>query len=181
MTKTQGNYSAPVINTLRNSQDIFENNGIPDFIPINQNAGIDLTALEVPDSILTQDTNYWFRVRYRDYNLKWSPWSDEITFLYTDINNLNFSSGKFNLSQNFPNPFRISTRICYQLTACSFVTIKVYDPMGVEIAVLVNEKKLPGSYTVHFPATASSYSAGVYYVQMKCDDFIQTRKMVFSK
>jgi len=181
ITTTQGNYTAPVLNTIRNSEDIFENTGIPDFIPINQNAGIDLAAIEVPDSILSQDTNYWFRARYRDDNLKWSQWSDEVTFLYTHINNLNFSSGNFNLSQNFPNPFRISTLIGYQLTACSLVTIKVYDPMGVEIAILVNEEKLPGSYTVHFPATTSRHSAGVYYVQMKCDDFIQTRKMVITK
>jgi hypothetical protein len=181
ITTTQGNYSAPVLNTIRNAEDIFENTGIPDFIPINQNAGIDLTAIEVHDSILTQDSNYWFRARYRDYNLKWSEWSDEVSFLYTQMKNLSFSPDNFNLSQNFPNPFSISTLIGYQLTTCSFVTIKVYDPMGVEIAILVNEEKLPGSYTVHFPATTSRYSAGVYYVQMKCDDFIQTRKMVITK
>ena len=181
ITLTKGNYSAPVFNNTRNSEDIFENTGIPDFIPINQNAGIDLTAIEVSDSILSQDTNYWFRGRYRDYNLKWSEWSDEVIFLNNGINDQKFSPENFTLFQNFPNPFTNSTVIGYKLTKCSFVSIRVYDPVGGEIAILVNEEKLPGSYTVHFPATTSGYPAEVYYVQMKCDDFIQTRKMVISK
>ncbi len=181
MTKTQGNYEVPVFNTIRNSEDIFENTGIPDFFPINQNAGIDLTVFEFPDSLLTQGTNYWFRARYRDDNLKWSPWSEEVTFLYTGINKLNYSSGNFNLFQNCPNPFSTSTLIGYQLSIRGFVTIKVYNPMGAEISILVNEETPPGTYTMHFPAIASRYSAGVYYVQMKCDDFIQTRKMVITK
>ena len=57
ITTTQGNYAAPVLNTLRNSEDIYENTGIPDFIPINQNAGIDLTALAVSYTHLTLPTN----------------------------------------------------------------------------------------------------------------------------
>ena len=181
ITLTKGNYSAPVFNNTRNAEDIFENTGIPDFIPINQNEGIDLTTIEVSDSILSQDTNYWFRGRYRDYNLKWSPWSDEVIFLNNGINDQNFSSGNFILSQNFPNPFTNSTVIGYKLNTTGFVTIKVYDPMGVEMATLVNEEKLPGSYTLHFPSTTSGYPAGVYYVEMTCDDFIQTRKMVITK
>jgi hypothetical protein len=181
ITTTQGDYTAPVLDTIRDREDIFENTGIPDFIPINKNAGIDLTTLEIPDSILTQDTNYWYRARYRDMNLKWSPWSDEVTFLFTGINNLNFSSTDFTLSQNVPNPFSSSTIIGYQLSTRNFVTIKVYDPMGVEIATLVNEEKNPGRYSVQFAASASGYSAGIYYVRMKCDDFIQTRTMVFTK
>ena len=181
ITATQGNYTAPVLNTIRNSEDIFENNGIPDFIPINQNAGIDLTSFEFPDSLLTQGTNYWCRARYKDVNLKWSPWSEEVTFLYTGINKLNYSSENFILFQNCPNPFSTSTLIGYQLSIRGFVTIKVYNPMGAEISILVNEETPPGTYTMHFPAIASRYSAGVYYVQMKCDDFIQTRKMVITK
>ena len=181
ITATPGNYNAPVFDKHRDREDVFENTGIPDFIPINKNAGIDLTSVEVPDSILTQGKQYWCRASYKDVNLKWSPWSEEVTFLYTGINKLNFSSGNFNLSQNYPNPFSISTLIGYQLSICGFVTIKVYNPMGIEIATLVNEEKLPGSYSVHFPATTYTYPAGVYYIQMNFDDFIQTRKMVILK
>ncbi|MCX6287642.1 MAG: fibronectin type III domain-containing protein [Bacteroidetes bacterium] len=181
ITKTQGNYTTLVLDTIRDYEDVFENTGVPDFIPINKNAGIDLTKLEVHDSILILGTHYWYRARYRDYNLKWSPWSDEVGFLYTGITDLNFSSKDFNLSQNFPNPFNTSTIVGYELTACSFVTIKVYDPMGVEIATLVNEEKQAGYYTVEFPVSGLRYPAEIYYVQMKCNDFIQARKMVITK
>jgi len=181
ITATPGNYNTPVIDKNRDRQDVFENTGIPDFIPINKNAGIDLATLEVPDSILTQGIQYWCRVRYRDYNLKWSPWSDEVTFLYTGIGNLSFSSGDFTLYQNIPNPFSASTIIGYQLRSASFVTIKVYNLMGIESATLVNEEKQPGNYTVQFPGITYGYSAGIYYVQMKCGDFVQTRKMVIAK
>ena len=53
--------------------------------------------------------------------------------------------------------------------------------MGIEIKTLVNEQKQPGDYTVHFPVTDQGYSAGLYVVQMKCNDFIQTREMVITK
>lgn len=96
-------------------------------------------------------------------------------------NNLNFSSQDFNLSHNYTNPFSASTIIGYQLNTGSFVTIKVYDPIGVEIITLANEEKKPGYYTVQFPSSNDKYSTGIYYVQMKCDNFFQTRKMVITK
>ena len=178
VTYTQGNYGKPVLSKLRDRQDIFENTGSPNFFPINKNAGIVLTSLEVPDSILTAGTNYWYRIKYRDDNLKWSPWSDEVVFHYVGINDLNFSSDDFNLSQNSPNPFSASTVIGYQLRTRAFVTIKVLNAFGSEIASLVNEEKQPGEYTEHFTLNHDRYPSGVYIVQMKCDSFIQTRKMV---
>ncbi len=96
ITISQGNYTTPILDTIRNWEDVFGNTGLPDFIPINKNAGNDLASFEVPDNILIPGTIYWFRFRYRDFNLKWSPWSDEGTI--TGIKNLNFSSQDFNLS-----------------------------------------------------------------------------------
>ena len=178
ITGKQGNYSSPVLNKLRDREDIFENTGSPNFFPINKNAGIDLTSLEVHDSILTPGTTYWYRVKYRDDNLKWSPWSDEVVFHYVGINYLNFPSDDFNLSQNAPNPFSVSTVIGYQLRTRAIVTIKVINQFGIEIASLLNEEKQPGDYTLHFTVNHDRYPSGVYIVQMKCDSFIQTRKMV---
>ncbi len=181
ITATQGSYTTTVLDKIRDREDIFENTGSPDFIPINQNAGIDLTKLEVPASVFVLGTHYWYRARYRDDNLKWSPWSDEVGFLFTGINNVNFNSEDFNLSQNAPNPFNSSTVIGYQLKTRAFVTIKVFDQLGIEVASLVNEEKQPGNYTVIFPATPLHQSSGIYFVQMKCDNFVQTRKMVISE
>ena len=55
---------------------------------------------------------------------------------------------KFSLMQNYPNPFNPVTRISYNLPANSFVSLKVYDMTGKEVATLVNENQVPGYYDV---------------------------------
>ena len=62
-----------------------------------------------------------------------------------------------------------------------FVTIKVYDVLGNEIATLVNEEKPPGNYEVEFNARSyggSNLSSGVYFYRMQAGDFIETKKMI---
>ena len=93
---------------------------------------------------------------------------------------------KFSLAQNYPNPFNPSTVISYRLAVTSFVTLKVYDILGREIATLVNEEKPAGEYEVEFnianlPVGISSkggYASGVYFYQIKADEYSVTRKMV---
>jgi hypothetical protein len=85
----------------------------------------------------------------------------------------------FNLEQNYPNPFNPSTSIQYAIGSRQFVTLKVYDVLGNEIATLVKEEKEPGFYEVEFDA--SNFSSGVYYYKIISGEFIQTRKMVYLK
>jgi len=87
------------------------------------------------------------------------------------------------LSQNYPNPFNPNTVIQYQIPKISFVTITVYDLLGREVAILVNEEKPSGNYKIEFDA--SGLSSGVYYYQIKATpsggqagNFIQTKKMI---
>ncbi len=91
----------------------------------------------------------------------------------------------YELSQNYPNPFNPSTQISYQIPANSFVTLKVYDVLGNEIATLVNEEKAPGIYTIQFnlqPTTINQQlSSGVYYYQLRAGKFLQTKKMLYLK
>ena len=82
----------------------------------------------------------------------------------------------FQLSQNYPNPFNPSTKINYSISRYCFVTIKVYDILGHEIAILVNEKKLAGNYQVDF--NGSTLSSGVYFYRLQAGKYIQTRKML---
>ncbi|NUN10965.1 MAG: T9SS type A sorting domain-containing protein, partial [Ignavibacteriaceae bacterium] len=70
----------------------------------------------------------------------------------------------FNLLQNYPNPFSLSTQIVYQLPKESGVVLKVYDLLGREIAVLVNEKKQPGEYTVTFDG--KKIASGIYIYEL---------------
>jgi hypothetical protein len=83
---------------------------------------------------------------------------------------------EFVLEPNFPNPFNPTTSIHYQLSAIGDVSLKVYDLLGREVAVLVNERKEPGSYTVTFDA--ASLSSGVYLYRLTAGSFVETRKMI---
>jgi hypothetical protein len=85
----------------------------------------------------------------------------------------------FSLEQNYPNPFNPTTTISYQIPELSFVTIKIFDVLGSEIATLINEEKPIGSYEVEF--NASELTSGIYFYRLKAGDFIVTKKMVLMK
>ncbi|MBI5214226.1 MAG: DUF5110 domain-containing protein [Ignavibacteriae bacterium] len=85
----------------------------------------------------------------------------------------------FRLEQNYPNPFNPSTVIRYQLSVNSFVTLKVYDIVGNEISILVNEKKQPGEYQITWDA--STQPSGIYFCKMQTDNYLQTQKLVVIK
>ncbi|HMN23130.1 MAG TPA: T9SS type A sorting domain-containing protein, partial [Ignavibacteriaceae bacterium] len=86
---------------------------------------------------------------------------------------------QYSLSQNYPNPFNPSTKISWQSPVSSWQTLKVFDVLGKEVAVLVNEEKSSGSYEINFDA--SKLSSGVYYYQLSAGVFIQTKKMILLK
>lgn len=85
----------------------------------------------------------------------------------------------FSLVQNFPNPFNPITTIQFSIAEESFTSLKVYDAIGREVAVLVNERKSPGSYTVHFDA--SQLASGVYYYKIISGNYSDVKKMVVIK
>lgn len=93
----------------------------------------------------------------------------------TGIND-RFSVNSFELSQNYPNPFNPSTVISWQSPVGSQQTLKIYDVLGNEVATLVDEYKPAGSYEVEF--NASNFVSGVYYYQLKVENFIATKKML---
>ena len=83
---------------------------------------------------------------------------------------------EFYLSQNYPNPFNPSTKISWQSPVNSWQTLKVYDVLGNEIAILVNEEKQPGNYEVKFNATG--LTSGMYFYQLKIGNLSDTKKMI---
>src|SRR5574338_874145 len=85
----------------------------------------------------------------------------------------------YTLEQNYPNPFNPSTSIQYAISNTQFVTLKVYDVLGNEVAILVNEIKPAGSYEVTFDA--SKLSSGVYFYQLRTGNFTATKKMIVQK
>ncbi len=85
----------------------------------------------------------------------------------------------FQLSQNYPNPFNPSTNISYQLPINSIVSLKIFDVLGREIAVLVNEKKDAGNYSTSFDA--ATMPSGVYFYQLRAGTFVGTKRMLLLK
>ncbi|MBS4032869.1 MAG: T9SS type A sorting domain-containing protein [Ignavibacterium sp.] len=86
----------------------------------------------------------------------------------------------FELKQNYPNPFNPKTNIEFQISDFRFVSLKVFDVLGNEIATLVNEEKSPGTYEVEFnPASSFRYPAsGIYFYRLRAGTFVEARKMV---
>jgi len=97
----------------------------------------------------------------------------------TNINDESYNTNSFQLFNNYPNPFNPVTLINYQLPVNSFVTLKVYDVLGNEIAALVNEYKTAGNYGVKFEA--GNLASGMYIYKLQTIDFIETRKMILLK
>jgi hypothetical protein len=95
----------------------------------------------------------------------------------------------FELCQNYPNPFNPTTTIKYELPKASVVRLSVYDILGREVSVLVNERKNAGSYEVKFSAKggsasggdASGLSSGVYFYRLQAGDFTQTKRLLLLK
>jgi outer membrane protein assembly factor BamB len=83
---------------------------------------------------------------------------------------------EYKLNQNYPNPFNPSTTINYSVAKKGNVSIIIFDALGREIATLVNEEKSVGSYKVNF--NAELLTSGIYFYQMKANDFFQTKKMI---
>ncbi|MCH7972327.1 MAG: T9SS type A sorting domain-containing protein [Bacteroidetes bacterium] len=92
------------------------------------------------------------------------------------------SPTKFILMQNYPNPFNPSTTIQYTISSEQFVTLKIYDLLGKEVATLVNERKSIGSYRINFDG--SRLTSGVYFYRLqvytpgRAGSFTQTKKFV---
>lgn len=129
-------------------------------------------------------TDYYIFLLGND-SLRYARWDAGSTFYpftwtdWTSVENDDEPVHSFRLFQNYPNPFNPTTKIRYEIPEISFVTIKVYDLLGNEIATLVNEEKPAGSYEVEF--NGSKLSSGIYYYQIISGSYNQTRKMVYLK
>lgn len=86
---------------------------------------------------------------------------------------------KYELKDNYPNPFNPSTTINFELASGGFTSLKIYDILGKEVAILVNEKKEAGTYAVQW--NASNFSSGVYFFRLETGGFVQSKRMILTK
>ncbi len=108
--------------------------------------------------------------------LRGATWSGPIT---TEVRMSNAVPSEFALMQNYPNPFNPSTRITYQVAREGFVSIKVFNLVGQEVATLVGETKSPGTYALDW--SADDIPSGAYFYKMQSAGFTSTRRMLILK
>jgi len=112
------------------------------------------------------------------------PGSDYATIKYsqtaTSVGQISSETlENYSLSQNYPNPFNPTTKIQFAIPVSGFVSLSVFDVLGKEVDVLVNENKAAGNYEVDFDA--SKLTGGIYFYKLQTGNFTTTKKMVLMK
>jgi hypothetical protein len=90
--------------------------------------------------------------------------------------NLLETTNVYALGKNYPNPFKEKTNISFEIPNDTYVSLKVYNIFGTEIAELAGKKYLAGKHTVKF--NSKNLSKGIYFYKMKADKFTTSRKMI---
>jgi Secretion system C-terminal sorting domain len=139
--------------------------------------GLDIGSAYDPDGdwVNTLQGGGWqhlqdFGLGSRNFNIRGVVDDTPVSVDEDEINPIGFE-----LMQNYPNPFNPTTTVKYSIPELSFITIKVFDVLGNEIATLVNEEKLAGSYEVEFKAT--TLPSGIYFYKLQAGSYVETKKM----
>jgi len=140
-----------------------------------------MIALMLPANTLSQSSptpvslgtsgNYNFRLKQIDF---------DDTLEYSGEIEVNITLPlEYSISQNYPNPFNPASTIRYTIPQTDFVKISIYNILGNEIKVLVNEEKDPGDYEISFDAR--EIASGVYFYKISTGKFSQIKKMIVMK
>ncbi|HMQ67514.1 MAG TPA: T9SS type A sorting domain-containing protein, partial [Ignavibacteria bacterium] len=128
---------------------------------VNENSDVYVTGISIGDT-----TNF-----------------DIVTIKYSQttgmLNQINQIASEYYLGQNYPNPFNPLTNLGFGISEPGYVTLKIYNAMGEEVADLVNEKLAAGTYNLQW--NASELPSGVYYYSISAEDYKETKKMILIK
>jgi hypothetical protein len=110
--------------------------------------------------------------------LRQEVWRRPLTELLSGVysNNCLTNPTRYSLDQNYPNPFNPSTTIKFELPKASVVRLSVFDILGREVSILVNEKKDAGVHEVRFEA--AGLASGVYFYRIQAGEFVQSKTFV---
>ena len=120
---------------------------------------------------------YTVNAGFKNPNRRWDSVMVDINV--TDIGENASNPSLYKLYDNYPNPFNPSTTLRYSLPEASLTSIKIYDAVGKEVAVVVNEMKTAGTYQIEFNAVG--LSSGIYYYSIQAGTFSETKKMILMK
>jgi hypothetical protein len=163
-----------VIDSLVNWKNIY---GVDkSFNPIDKNHGVNLCQIKINNSFMSWNKSYFYRVRYRDHNLKWSNWSNLYPFSTVGIKNDSLTQNEYYLNQNYPNPFKNSTVFTYNLPERSEVSFRIYDTKWMLVADINEGEKSKGTY--RFDYQAGDLKSGVYFYKLVTNKFSVIKKMI---
>ena len=177
LTEVIGDYSNTILDVTRDYHNIYGDSGSPSYTPIDLNAGIELNKLNV-DGYVNSTQMYGWRVRYRDFNLKWSDWSNEfiINDTATTVENINIS--KVSIA---PNPTKNRVEVSYNISGKELVTAKVFNSIGNEVITLSeNEIQNHGNH-IYIIDFSEKYEPGIYYLNISFSGKMVSKKIVFVK
>jgi len=127
-------------------------------------------------------TNFTYYYRVRAYNTGGtSTSSNTITVtLTTDVKEIGIDKPTaFNLFQNYPNPFNPTTKIQFSLPKDLFVKLNIYNSIGQELCILLNQNMPIGTYAISFDA--NDLPNGIYFYKIQTGEFSETKKMILMK
>ncbi len=137
------------------------------------------------DTIVTlfnnaQTQNFQFEILGNPTSIVFDPgnWILKNNTIVTEVEDLDIPL-QFSLEQNYPNPFNPSTTIEYTIPEGGFVTLKIFDILGKEVATLVNEQNDAGKHKVEFHATG--LNSGVYFYKIENGNSVETKKFILLK
>lgn len=152
---------------------VIDSTGIADTLLINSN---------FIKGKLSAGTRYFWRVNAQD---SYGVSSYSTIWVFVNPRPSGVASGMgaiptvYSLSQNYPNPFNPSTIINYSIPKNGYVSLKIYNPLGQEVATLVGAYQKAGSYRVNF--NASHLASGIYIYRIHSNEFTSVKKMILAK
>jgi photosystem II stability/assembly factor-like uncharacterized protein len=135
----------------------------------------------IPSGKLQYGIYYQWKVKAHN-EVGSSPWSSTWSFVIVVDNLKNISSNipdKFELYQNFPNPFNPSTKIRFDIPKSSDIKLKIFDVSGREIENIFNGNISPGAF--EYTWNAASLTSGVYFARLESKDYVGLKKMILVK
>ena len=132
------------------------------------------TTVSVFNNAQSQSFTINFPVRPTSVLLDPDGWILKVAYPASD-----FPPSNYSLEQNYPNPFNASTTIKYQLSHSAYVTLKIFDVLGREVATLVDTKQIPGNY--EYPWSGQNFASGIYFYRLIAGDVQLQKKMILLK
>jgi len=184
VTATSGNYSTLLINKEQDEYNIYDDTRAPNYTPINKNANLDISKLNASTYGLVTGQTYYYKVRYRDENLKWSSWSAEKSFVYNSTlgrKSIVFSKEDGDKLKVYPNPAISNAQISFELPSPSEdVKIELVDMSGKIVENIFKGNLNSGLQTVSWDVN-SKLNSGMYIVKLTFDNKSETSQILINK